>query len=231
MSSEAVNSFKESVLANDVAKVGELLQGNPDLAAIRDENGVSVLLGALYRGNTEVASRISAERSDLDIFEAAAMGDLTSIRRHMDVDPGALQSYSADGFTPLHLATFFSRMEVMRYVLANGGDVEAIAGNDSRVRPIHSAAATRDVRVVRVILAAGADADAKQAGGHTALHAAVLHGNVAMTVALLGAGADAGIRNDEGKCALDFEPTGNAPVIKDLLRNSTSVGGDSQPTP
>lgn len=224
MKAEVVESFREAVVAGDLATVDALLQESPDLAAIKDENGVAILLLALYLQKTDVAARIAAARDSFDIFEAAAMGKLANVRSCLDADPDALGAYSADGFTPLHLATFFGKMEVVRFILANGGDVDAIARNDSKVRPIHSAAATRDARMLRVILAAGADPDTKQTGGHTALHSAALHGNVPMTIALLAAGADPAMQNDERKSAIDLDAQANSGTIKNLLRSRSAMG-------
>lgn len=224
MKPQIVESFREAVTANDLATVDVLLQQTPALATTKDEHGVSILLVALYRGHTDAVTRIAAVRENLDIFEAVAMGKLARVRILLDADPGTLDAYSADGFTPLHLATFFGRFELVRFILANGGNVEASAHNDSRVRPIHSAAATREVRMVRVILSAGADADARQTGGHTALHSAVLHDNVPMTIALLAAGADPAVQNGEGKSAIDLNTGANSDTLKNLLQGCRTAG-------
>ncbi len=220
-------SLEEAVNANDLASVDRLLMQNPDLASEKDASGVSVLLSALYRGHSEIAARIEESRDTLDIFEAAAMGQLPAIRSLFQSDPESLNRYSADGFTPLHLAAFFGRIEVARYILANGGNVEAIARNDSKVRPLHSAAATRDECMVRVMLSAGADPDAKQTAGHTALHSATIHGNVPMTIALLAAGADPTVQNDEGKSARDLDPRDNRETIESILQTWTAMRTNS----
>ena len=206
-----------AVSNNDLPCVEQLLRDSPELARTRTVDGVSLLLSAKYQGADEIAKRFAVVRVDLDISEAAAMGNLGQVRNLIARDRGILSQVSADGFTPLHLAIFFKQIDVARYLLANGADVEAVARNNSAVRPIHSAAATRDARVVRVILAAGADADTKQTGGHTALHSAVLHHNVPMATILLAAGADPTIRNDRGQSALELADGGGAHSIKELL--------------
>lgn len=231
MKAEDIESFREAVVTDDLATVDALLLKTPTLAGAKDENGVAILLLALYLQKTDVAARIAAARDHFDIFEAAAMGRLADVRSRLDTDSDALSTYSADGFTPLHLATFFGRIEVVRFILANGGNVEAIARNDAKVLPIHSAAATRDARMLRVILSAGADPDAMQTGGHTALHSAALHGNVPMTIALLAAGADPAMQNDEGQSAIDLDSQANGDTIKNLLQNSSAMGNHSLNNP
>ncbi len=217
MNAKDVLLFKEAVCSNDMASVVRMLQDTPALAEARDDGGVSLLLTALYHGHRDLADMIASRRPSLDVFEAAAMGQVDAVRHHVRTDPCAVNSCAKDGFTPLHLATFFGKIDVARFILANGGDVGAAARNPSAVQPLHSAAATGDANVVRVILAAGADPDAKQAGGHTALHSAVVHGNVAMTIALLASGADPSIQNEEGKAASDLEPRANPEAVKSVL--------------
>ncbi len=218
---KAIEAFEAAVVAGERTTVDALLLQSPELAAARNAGGVSFVLLALYHGQGEVAARIAAARDDLDAFEAAALGRLGRLRELASADPEALNAFSADGFTQLHLATFFGQLSAARFLLAQGADVDAVARNPSAVRPLHSAAATRDARIVRTVLAAGADPDAKQAGGHTALHSAVLHGNVPMAVALLSAGADPVARNDEGKSARDLTPSDNVEAIGRLLAEWT----------
>lgn len=59
---------------------------------------------------------------------------------------------SADGFTPLHWAAFCNRSEVARQLIDHGADVNAVAENDSRVRPLHGAAASGANKVVSRLL-------------------------------------------------------------------------------
>ena len=211
-------SILAAVSQNDLSGVEQLLGHSPKLARTRNDEGTSLLLLAKYTGAEEIAKRILQDRDDLDIFEAAATGDVAQVQGLIAGNRDMLSQFSADGFTPLHLAAFFKHIGVVRLLLANGADVDAVARNKSAVRPIHSAAATRDARVVHVILAAGADPDAKQSGGHTALHSAVVHNNIAMATTLLAAGADPTITNDEQQSALNLAQRAKANSIKSLLQ-------------
>lgn len=210
--------IRSAVTSKDLASVERLLHESPALATTRTRDGGSLLLLAKYIQADDIARRIAAVRDEFDIFEAAAMGELPHVRRMIEADPESPAHFSPDGFTALHLAVFFRQMSVARLLLANGADVDAAAQNDSVVRPIHSAAATRDSRPVRVILAAGADPNAKQTGGHTALHSAVLHVNMPMVMSLLGAGADPTIRNDEGRSPREQAAETNSGPLMALLR-------------
>ena len=204
--------------------MAEYLDATPQLADARDERGVSMLMTALYHHNESAVKAIRLKKLEFDIFEAASLGDLKTLRSIYLDRPEAINDFASDAFTPLHLAAFFNRTEIARFLLAHGADVEAVAKNPTFVRPLHSAAATRDARMVRIILAAGADADAKQMGGHTALHSAVMHKNAAMTVALLAHGAAPDVKNNDDHSAFDIAKRENAAECLELLRRFSPIG-------
>ena len=45
----------------------------------------------------------------LDVYTAAAIGEALVVMREIDRDPALIESYSCDGWTPLHLAAFFGQ--------------------------------------------------------------------------------------------------------------------------
>jgi ankyrin repeat protein len=118
--------------------------------------------------------------------------------------PDLVCTYSADGFTPLHLSSFFSQAAAVEELLSNGADPNAVATNGSKLAVINSAAASRNAELVKMLLREGANPDAQQNGGFTALHAAAQHNNAEMAKALLDAGADASLRTDDGKTAAEM---------------------------
>ena len=78
-----------------------------------------------------------------------------------------------DGWTPLHLAAWFGRSEVVRVLLDSKADVDATY--DNGWTPLHLAARQGHSEVVRVLLDAGADDNATDDNGRTPLHLAVEH--------------------------------------------------------
>ena len=85
------------------------------------------------------------------------------------LDPNA---WSSDGFAPLHLASFFSRGDAVRLLLDRGADVGAVARNDMKVQPLHSAVAAQSTEIVAALLVAGADPNARQQDDFTPYMAA-----------------------------------------------------------
>ena len=191
--------------AGDDAGVTAALSADARAAALRDDDGVSATMHALYRGQAAIAERIAAALPELDVFEAAALGRVERLRELLAVEPGLATARSADGFTALHYPAFFGRgeaAEAAAALLAAGADVNARSENAFSVLPLHSAVAGGHDAVVAVLVDAGADVNARQRHGWTPLHGAAQNGSLASVERLLAAGADPAARNDDGVDAL-----------------------------
>jgi len=126
---------------------------------------------ALYRGEDDTARKLATD-AELDVFEAAALGDASRLRRLLDADSKLAQARSDDDFTALHYAAFFDGPETALLLVEHGADVNAFADNDLGVHPLNSAAAARRPEVAAILLEHGADPNAPTRGGFTPLDAA-----------------------------------------------------------
>jgi ankyrin repeat protein len=159
---------------------------------------------ALYRHDTDRANQILAQSPELNVFEAAALGDTARLSEIISQNPSVVDAIADDGFHPLHLAAYFGKVDAARVLLAAGADPNAVAQNASRVRPIHSAASSQHLHIMRILLETGADPDAQQQGGWTALHSAEHQGNSDAMKLLLEHGASPKIRADDGRLPGDM---------------------------
>ena len=114
-------------------------------------------------------------------------------------DPAAGTAFSPDGFTALHFAGFFGKIEAARELISAGASVDVYTTNDFANQPLHAAAAGRHLEVCRVLLGAGADVNATQHGGYTPLHEAAQSGDVELAELFLSAGADPAAVSDAGE--------------------------------
>jgi ankyrin repeat protein len=137
---------------------------------------VSEIMAALYRGDEESAREL-ARGAELDVFEAAALGEVERLRQLLDGDSRLAGARSEDDFTALHYAAFFDGPEAARALLDHGADVNAYADNDLGVHPLNSAAAARKTDVASALLERGADPNARTKGGFTSLDAARENGD------------------------------------------------------
>ena len=186
-----------AVKAGDARTVQKLLARDPELAGAQ-EDGIPAVRIALYHRQPEVLEALLAAQPPLDGLDHAALGWAGDLRRDLADDAELLARRSADGFTALHYACFFGGAAAVATLLEAGADVDAEAENDTRVRPLHSAAAAHDTEAVRLLLEAGADPNARQAGGFTPLQAAAHRDDEAIAALLLQHGADPALRNDAG---------------------------------
>ena len=143
---------------------------------------------ALYRGEEDAATRLG-EGAELDVFEAAALGEAERLRELLNTDPALAQARSDDDFTALHYAAFFDGTETARLLLEHGADVNAFADNELGVRPLNSAAAAGKREVAVLLLQHGADPNAPTRGGFTPLDAAREHGDEELAAVLRSHGA------------------------------------------
>jgi len=175
---------------------------------------ISPLLAAVYRGDRDSVDALLADRPVLNVFEAAAVGDVAALHDLLDADPLLVHAESSDGAGALHLAAYFGHADAVRLLIDRGADVNAHARGFNGVAPINSAAATSgsdeatSTECVRLLLAAGADADARQNNGSTALHAAAHSGCAEMARLLLEHSADPDAETDDGRT-----PRGMAPEL------------------
>jgi len=192
----------EAIQQGDAERVRELA----DAAGQRNDEGVSALLFAQYYGRDELVEALRPRRGELDVFEAAALGDVDRLRTLLADDPALVDAYADDGFFPLGLAAFFKRPDAVRLLLDRGADPNQQSRHAQIVvRPIHSAAADGgSTEIARLLLDAGADVNARQPGGFTPLHAAAQVGNEELVALLLEHGADPDARLDEGRTPADL---------------------------
>lgn len=205
---------------NDLA-VDTALGANVTLLLARDGSGRSPVLAAVFSGHAAMAGRIAAllaETPDgLDIFDAAAIGDVGAVRALLTGDRASVNDHGPDGLTALHLAASFGHLELARLLLGRGADPNAVSLNEARITPLHSAVSAKHRDTASLLLALGASPNVVQHGGWTPLHAAARNGDEEIVDMLLLRGADPTRAGDDGHTAIDLaEVNGHAAIARRL---------------
>ena len=219
MASTSAELF-EAIEAGDDARVGTLLEADPMLASARDASGVSALMRALYRFDKPLIGTVRRRVDGLDVFEAAAFGDVGRLTELLGDEPSLVTSYSGDGFTALHFAAFFGRYEAAAVLIERGAQVDAFGRGWMTGTAMHSAASRLQSDVLLILLEAGANPNARQSAGWTPLHAAAMNGDLISVELLLASGADPTATNDEGRSVIDLATESGDESTVNLIRSA-----------
>ncbi len=207
----------DAIRAGDVARAAALLDGHPGL--VRGvEGGTSPALLACYHRQPAVLGLLRARGAVLDVFEAAAAGDVTRLAALLARAPELVASHARDGWTPLHLAAHFGHGPAAALLLAGGADPRARSRNALDNTPLHAAlAGIADVDLAERLLVAGAEVDSRDASGFTPLHLAAGRGELPLVTRLLLRGADPSARTADGHAASELARTrGREPTARFL---------------
>jgi ankyrin repeat protein len=195
----------KAIQSDDIESLKKLFTSQPELAAERDENGNSPLLISAYYGRNSMVRVILDQGVRPTIFEACAAGLAGDVARLLKENPRLVNERSHDGWTPLHLAAFFGRVELVKILLEAGAPMLAISNNNESNLPINAAAAGRRNDVVRLLVERGCPPDARASDqGYTTLHLAANNGNVELVEFLLRSGADRSLKTGAGQTAHDL---------------------------
>ena len=220
--------FLEAVKKGDRDTVDRMLEADPALASAKDEGGTSAVLLAHYYGKADVAAALLSRAPELDIFEAATAGDARRVAELVDRDPKLANAVAHDGYSPLGLAAFFKRREVVKALLERGAK-PSVASRDQGFTPLHSAAATdageADRDIVRMLLDAGADPNAKSREGGTPLHTVAFTGDLELAELLLAYGADPTADGPKGATPLDMARDRRNIEVAALLHHAVTNRG------
>lgn len=199
--------FFGAIKQGDTMKVTAMIKEDPSLLSDRDENGLGAYTVARYSRQDEVARLLLDKGVELDIFAACLAGVTDRIVELLAADRDLVNSYSHDGWTPLHLAAFFGRPDIAEILLANGADVHAQSKNQMQNTPLHAAVAGKRSDIASVLLNHGAVVNVRQHGGWMPLHAAAQNDDIELARLLISLGADVKARAENNQSALDLALT------------------------
>ena len=135
--------------AGDSEGIRELLSREPEAAAEYDEQGLSALMRAAYRGG-DIFEAVMEADPPLEPFDRIVAGKSDGLP--------APDAWTPDGFTPLQIAAFAHNADAARSLLEAGADPNLIArASFATVTPLGTCAFAGANDVARVLLEFGAD--------------------------------------------------------------------------
>jgi ankyrin repeat protein len=161
-----IEALIEAAKAGDEPRVRTIAAEHPGIVLQRLPSGESPVMAAIYHSHRQVAAALIELGAEVDVFTAAALGDIAGLTRALS-QPGAVNGFAYDGWTPLHLAAFFGRVEAVTLLLNAGADLHALSRNSITNSPLHAATAGGHEAIAILLLERGANPDATDAGGFT----------------------------------------------------------------
>jgi ankyrin repeat protein len=144
-----VSTIFELIDAGNANAVRDLLAAEPAAAAAHDEQGLTVLMRAAYRGG-DVFDAVRAANPPLEPFDRIMVGESDGLP--------APDAWTPDGFTPLHIAAFANNVKAARTLLEAGADPNVYAtASFARVTPLGTCRFAGADDVAELLLAHGAD--------------------------------------------------------------------------
>ncbi len=226
---QSTAEFLEAVKKGSATIVEKMIAEAPDLVHVKTSTGESAVLLAMYYGRESIAKTLVAHGAKPNIFEACCLDDLNTVMKLVQTDPTLVKSYSHDGFTPLHLAAFFGREGVAKFLIARGADPNALSKNttfaehNTPLDTVISSMKPNSLAMARLLIEAGADPNAKSHGDVAPLHEAVAQSDEKMVELLIALGASVNVKKGDGTTPLSIAESKNNEEMAELLRKHGAV--------
>lgn len=185
----------------------------------------------LPTGAPECADHCCAHKSD--IWTAAQLGDLYRVQEILRDHPQLAYAPSPnDQIPPLHWAALNNRLSIVKYLLENNAQINALAG-DNWSTALHWASSKGHIDAMAMLVAFGADLAIRDQLGYTALHIAAQNGQSLGVVYLIALGADVDERDSFGRSALLWAAfrghleTAQVLIQEDANLNAMDNGGNT----
>jgi ankyrin repeat protein len=206
-----------AIKEGDQASVERLVAEDRTLVNAQDEQGQSAVMTAAYHQKPEIAALLFKKRAKLNLFEACAVGKVERVKSILKRKHKLLNEFAPDGFQPLGLACFFGHVEIVRFLLESGAEVNTPSRNDLKVTPLNSAAAGRHYEIAMLLLERDANPNIRQEGDFVPLHSAAMNGQIEMVKILLQYGADKDLKSLDGKTARDYALENGHKIVAEVL--------------
>jgi ankyrin repeat protein len=106
------------------------------------------------------------------------------------------------GMSPLHFAILRQNLEIVKYLIERGADINLCTREGRNRSPLHLAVLSGNLEILDCLIEAGANLNAQDRNGRTVVHNAVASNNTALALHLVEKGADVNIPDFERQTPL-----------------------------
>ena len=211
-----------------VEQLDAALAGHPDAIGERAKDGMTLLMGAVQGGRSDMVAALLAHGAAVNATDSAGRTPLMlAIGRADLVERLLLHGADASasdrrGMSPLHWSVQHRSTACARLLLQYGGRVDA--RNKDADTPLLIAVRSGFGEGTGLLLLYGANSNLADQIGQTALHYATANDDVPTVEALLEAGAEPTTLSMQGWSPLHMAAmNGSVPVVELLLRHEVPV--------
>ncbi len=164
----------------------------------------------------------SPESEAQELFQAIQEGDAGLFKQIIERDDSLVHITDPSGNSPLHIAAYFNRTEMVQILLKEGASIQA--SNSDQRNALVFAVAGNGLECARILLEAGIDVSAKDSEGRQPVHWCAVQGSAGMASLLLKYGANINALDHRMRTALHHTAgRGNIDVAEVLIRNRALV--------
>ncbi len=162
------------------------------------------------------ATATSQNSGGLNVFDIARSGNVESMKKLIRINADTVNGSNDRGYTPLILASYYGRSEMVKLLIENGADVNF---KSSQGTALCGVAYKGDITITKLLLKHGAIVNTQDNNGTSPLLYATLLGHTELAKLLLTFGANPSLQDNEGltpiKCAQQLENI----VLIDLFKS------------
>jgi len=146
---------------------------------------------------------VGKDESEIDVWRAAAYGNVEAMKRMMDEDPGRVNEPDGAGYRPLQWAALNNRVAGATLLLERGAAIGA--GDNDGQTALHWACVRGSLPCAELLLRKGAALNAADSRGYTPMHVAAQYGHTGMIYHFkMRWNADVEITDLDGRTALHW---------------------------
>ncbi|KAI1886290.1 hypothetical protein AGOR_G00212480 [Albula goreensis] len=192
------------------------------LAVITDQ---SALVEALLRAGSDPEALDRHGQTAAHLCCEHGLSACLQLILHHASRPPCLEARNYEGLTPLHLAVQNGNKKLVKILLDNQADIDAVDIKSGR-SPLMHAVENNSMEMVNLLVENGCNVNAQSYSGNTALHSACGRGQVEAVRVLMRNGADSSLKNYHNDTPLMVAKNKK---VTDVLRGKGSRSQNPKP--
>lgn len=213
-----ISVLEEYIETGNIQDLELLLNKKTELIKQQTSHEISPLLLACYYNKPQIVQTILKHTTSITIHEACAIGLKQPIELMIKHKKEIVDEISTHGFSPLGIASHFSKADIIRTLLLNYANPNISSQNGFNVSPLHTALNNNNNEISKMLIEAGAAVNVLQEGNITPLHLAAQYGNIDLIILLLENGASIETKTSQGYTASDLASAKGFHEIAEILK-------------